>query len=107
VHVADGFAARNQDRFNLQDSEEIKDDRSYLIAMASKLANEGFRVNQVLLMGEPADQILGFADENGCDLIAMATHGHRFIGDLLWGSVAEKVRHRTSTPILLVRAPKK
>jgi nucleotide-binding universal stress UspA family protein len=35
----------------------------------------------------------------------MSTHGHRFIADLIYGSVANAVRHMTNIPVLLVRAP--
>ena len=38
-----------------------------------------------------------------CDLIAMATHGHKLIGDLMHGSVANDVRHQSMIPVLLVR----
>jgi len=38
-----------------------------------------------------------------CDLIAMATHGHKFIGDMIHGSVSRSVRHISSVPVLLVR----
>jgi nucleotide-binding universal stress UspA family protein len=37
----------------------------------------------------------------------MTSHGHRFIGDIIYGSTIEEVRHRASIPILVVRAEKK
>ena len=106
AHVADGFAARLQDDLNLEDSEEIKKDRSYLTECQKTLIKEGFDVKTYLVQGEPADQILSLVEKEHCDLIAMSTHGHRFLKDLLWGSVAENIRHRTSVPILMIRAPK-
>jgi nucleotide-binding universal stress UspA family protein len=42
----------------------------------------------------------------GCDLVAMSTHGHRFISDMLYGSPAESVRHRVDVPVLLLKARK-
>lgn len=104
VHVADGFAARHQEQLNLADSEEIEHDRAYLEQVRAKLASEGFEVEAHLACGEPADEILKLAEAIGADLIAMATHGHRFVRDLLTGSVASQVRHRTDIPVLLVRA---
>jgi len=47
------------------------------------------------------------ADAEQCDLIAMTTHGHRLIKDLILGSTIDPVRHKTSVPVLLVRASRK
>lgn len=107
IHVADGFGARNRERFNLDDSEEIRNDRAYLDQRRQELAAEGFAVDAVLELGEPADKILEFVEREACDLIAMSTHGHRFLTDLVLGSVADSVRHRTDVPVLLIRAAAK
>ena len=105
VHVSDGFVARLQDQLNLADSEEIKDDQAYLDRISAGLRKDGFRVKAILVQGkEPADAILSVAQNEGCDLIAMATHGHHFIGDVILGSVADKLRHHTDIPILMIRS---
>ena len=103
VHVADGYVARFQEELNLADSQEIKEDRAYLENRKKELAQEGFQVKTYLVGGEPADQILAIADQEKCDLIAMSTHGHRFLKDIILGSVAENIRHRTDIPILMIR----
>lgn len=103
VHVADGFVARNQETLNLQDSEEIESDREYLAKRTAELSGCGFTVSFILEMGEPTEKLLTVAKHEKCDLIAMATHGHRFFSDILFGSVAESLRHKTSIPILMVR----
>jgi nucleotide-binding universal stress UspA family protein len=105
VHVADGFAARLHDQLNLADSEEIKDDQAYLDQVSAVLEQEGFKVKSVLVQGkDPADGILSVAQDEECDLIAMATHGHQFIEDMILGSVADTLRHRTDIPILMIRS---
>ena len=104
VHVADGYAARLQDQLNLQDSEEIKKDRSYLESREEEFRSEGFSIKTYLVRGEPYKEILLIADKENCDLIAMSTHGHRFLTDIILGSVAENLRHRTNIPILMIRA---
>ena len=105
VHVADGFAARLQDQLNLADSEEVKDDQAYLDRICAGLQKDGFRVKAILVQGkEPADGILSVAQDEGCDLIAMATHGHQFIEDMILGSVADNLRHHTDIPILMIRS---
>ena len=104
VHVADGYAARLQNDLNLEDSEEIKKDRLYLEERSQELSENGFQVKSYLIGGEPADEILSIAEKERCDLIAMSTHGHRFLKDIILGSVAENIRHRTNIPILMIRA---
>ena len=105
VHVADGYAARFQDQLNLEDSEEIKEDHRYLESRKEELTREGFNVKTHLVQGEPADEILAISKKENCDLIAMSTHGHRFLKDMILGSVAENIRHRTDLPVLMIRSP--
>lgn len=104
VHVADGWAARNFDQLKLAESEEMKADRAYLQDTAERLRASGLRVNTELALGSPPQQILRTAQTQGCDLIAMTSHGHKLIGDVFLGSTIEKVRHNTHIPILVVRA---
>src|SRR2546430_776714 len=61
----------------------------------------------VLAWGDPATEIAAAAEREGCDLIAMATHGHRLLEDVVRGSTATALRHQTKIPILMVRAEKK
>jgi nucleotide-binding universal stress UspA family protein len=103
MHVANGWAARNLQQLNLAESEEIKDDRAYLEKRVVELRGEGFQVDSVLAMGEPSDEIIKFARSKNVDLIAMSTHGHRFISDLLYGSTVDKVRHLVDIPVLLLK----
>ena len=103
VHVADGWVARNYENFKLQESEEMKEDRAYLANLERELQAEGFDVTAVLAMGEPAEEIIKLARAEPVELIAMSTHGHRFISDLLYGSTADKVRHQVDIPVLLLK----
>lgn len=105
IHVADGWAARNMEALKLRESEEIRSDRDYIERVARELVAEGVQAEAVLANGDPAREICASAMREQCDLIAMATHGHKFIGDVIHGSVANTVRHETSIPVLLVRAP--
>jgi len=103
VHVADGWVARTWRQLDLRESEEMERDRTYLESIAAGLARSGLEVDAVLAGGDPSREIVQLAEREGCDLIAMSTHGHRFISDLLYGSVANEVRHRSTVPVLLVR----
>ncbi len=104
VHVADGWVARNYDRMQLRESQEMKDDRAYLESTAKQLRAEGLKVGTHLALGDPPDEILKTARREKCDLIAMTTHGHRLLGDIIYGSTIEKVRHRSKIPLLIVHA---
>jgi nucleotide-binding universal stress UspA family protein len=103
VHVADGWVARNYDELKLRESEEMQQDREYLLGLEKELQAEGFEVHSVLAMGEPSTEIIKLARNEPVDLIAMSTHGHRFISDLLYGSTADKVRHNVDIPVLLLK----
>lgn len=103
IHVADGFAARNMRALRLRESEELRSDRDYLERRAAALVAAGIACDAVLAGGEPAAEILACAAREGCDLIAMATHGHGFLNDVVRGSVANTVRHKGTVPVLLVR----
>jgi len=103
VHVADGWAARHFEELKLRESEEIKDDRAYLTTLCDELGARGFETRARLAMGDPATELVKVAAEEGVDLIAMSTHGHRFLNDLLRGSTADRVRHNVTVPVLMVR----
>jgi nucleotide-binding universal stress UspA family protein len=104
VHVADGFAARNFDQLKLKESEEMKEDRAYLEQLQGELAAKGTSVRVHLAMGDPATELIRVASEQQVDLIAMSTHGHRFLADVLHGTTADRVRHLVKVPVLLLRA---
>jgi nucleotide-binding universal stress UspA family protein len=103
IHVADGWAARNYEQLGLAESEEMILDRRYLEAEAHTLRKGGLTANVHLARGNPPDEILKTAEQEHCDLIAMTTHGHRLLGDLIHGSTIAAVRHKSRIPILLVR----
>lgn len=103
VHVADGWAARNFNQLKLAESEEMKEDRAYLEQRQRQLCEEGFSCDAVLALGEPSDEIVKLAREKNVDLIAMTTHGHRFVSDILYGATVDKVRHAVEVPVLLLK----
>jgi nucleotide-binding universal stress UspA family protein len=103
IHVADGFAARNAKQLDLRESEEMRLDLGYLEKLTADLERDGIDADSVLAGGDPAREIAAAADREHCDLIAMSTHGHKFVKDVLYGSVANEVRHMTRVPVLLVR----
>jgi nucleotide-binding universal stress UspA family protein len=103
IHVADGWVARTADQLDLRESEEMRLDREYLAGLTQALEAEGFHAEGLLAGGDPGKEIVAAAEREKCDLIAMATHGHGIIKDVLYGTVVWTVRHRTEIPVLLVR----
>src|SRR5437763_6445249 len=84
VHVADGWVARNFDQLNLAESEEMREDWKYLEETAGSVrAEHGLIVTTRLALGNPPNEILKVGQEEEVDLIAMASHGHRLVGDII------------------------
>ena len=88
----------------------VQEKRLYREEMTGELNRLGapeaqVRVEHRLEEGDAATQILRVAQEMGCDLIVLGTHGRTGLGRLLMGSVAEQVLRRASCPVLTVRAP--
>ena len=106
IHVADGWVARNIQQLDLRESEEMKEDLAYLERVQARLRSGGVEAEAVLAAGDPAKEIGAAAEREGCDLIALATHGHKFLEDVVRGSTATALRHLTRIPVLMVRADK-
>ncbi len=102
LHVADGWAARTFGPDAV--SPEVTADEAYLATVRAEFEAAGMSAETVLAFGEPADEIVKWINEKGCDLVAMSTHGHRFLADLFLGTTASRVQHKVSVPVLLLRA---
>jgi nucleotide-binding universal stress UspA family protein len=70
----------------------------------AEFQSTGIPVQAELAYGDPATEIVKWVRQKGCDLVAMSTHGHRFLADLFLGTTAIRVQHRLSVPVLLLRA---
>jgi len=104
VHVADGVVARHLDDLELRESEEMKADRAYLDKLSGDLSVRGVPVKAILAAGDPASELVRVAQQESVDLIAMSTHGHRFLSDLLHGATVDRLRHLVNIPVLLLKA---
>jgi nucleotide-binding universal stress UspA family protein len=71
-----------------------------LSRVAAMLADAGAAVSHEILFGDPAEQILAFADGYRPALIAMSTHGRSGISRWVRGSVAERILRHAPFPIL-------
>jgi nucleotide-binding universal stress UspA family protein len=102
LHVADGWAARTYGSDAV--SREISEDTAYLESVKTEMESAGIPTSAELAYGEPVEQIVRWVQQKGCDLVAMSTHGHRFVADLFLGTTAIRVQHSISVPVLLLRA---
>ena len=102
LHVADGWAARMYGADAV--SPEVTEDKAYLAKIQAEFQSEGIPAESALAFGDPPGEIIKFVQEKGIDLVAMSTHGHRFMGDLFLGTTAPRVQHNVSVPVLLLRA---
>ena len=73
-----------------------------LAACCELLENKGIETRVIIRSGEPDPEILAEIETGDYDLVAMATHGHSFIGDILFGSVSRTLKHKISIPLLLL-----
>jgi nucleotide-binding universal stress UspA family protein len=102
LHVADGWAARTYGSDAV--SAEINEDTAYLQKVREEFESENIPTEAELAFGDPAKEIVKWIEQKGCDLVAMSTHGHRFLADLFLGTTASRVQHKISVPVLLLRA---
>ena len=102
LHVADGWAARTYGRDAV--SPEISEDTRYLEQVRGEFQVAGIPTTAELAFGDPSREIIHWVEQKGCDLVAMSTHGHRFLADLFLGTTASRVQHSISVPVLLLRA---
>jgi nucleotide-binding universal stress UspA family protein len=102
LHVADGWAARTFGPDAV--SPEITEDKAYLEQIREEFELAGIPSEPHLAYGEPVTEIVRWVHEKHCDLVAMSTHGHRFLADIFLGTTASRVQHSIDVPVLLIRA---
>ena len=102
LHVATGVPA--QVHGSNAAGKEIDDDQAYLAKVQSEFRAVGIAADSELSFGDPVTEIVKWVHEKGCDLVAMSTHGHKFVADLLLGATASRVQHEISVPVLMLRS---
>ena len=102
LHVATGVAAK----YHRTDAagKEVEESKVFLGRVRDEFTAAGIPAEAQLAYGEPAKEIVNWIQQSGCDLVAMSTHGHQLIADLVLGTTAFRVQHSLSVPVLLLRA---
>jgi nucleotide-binding universal stress UspA family protein len=80
----------------------LKEDGERALSATVEQLGPDVTVEQELLEGSPAAEIVDFAGDHG-DVVVMGTHGRGGLNRLLLGSVAERVVRRCPRPVLTVR----
>jgi manganese transport protein len=101
IHVADSAPSQvySSDVYD----EHTREDERYLLEIAEEVHSSGVVVEIALSHGDPAREIIKYAGSHKVDLLVMGSHGHRLLGDLLWGETVDPVRHQVEIPVLVVR----
>ena len=102
LHVADGWAAITYGPDAV--SPEIAEDTEYLKKVQAEFQATGIQTEAELAYGSPSKEIIKWVQKKGCDLVAMSTHGHRFLADVFLGTTASRVQHGIKVPVLLLKA---
>ena len=102
LHVADGWAARTFGPDAV--SPEVIEDNAYLEQVQTEFLAAGIRADAFLAYGDPVKEIIRWVHDKHVDLVAMSTHGHRFLADIFYGTTASRVQHSIDVPVLLIRA---
>ena len=96
-----GTSMRNTYSFGKLEGQAAK----YLARIEKKLKAKGIPVKSEVLIGNPAERITKYAENNKIDLIIMASHGRSGASRWALGSVSDKVFRAACIPVLMVRAP--
>jgi len=102
LHVASGVPAK----YHRTDAagKEIEESNAFLDKAQAEFVAAGIPTEVELAYGDPAKEIVKWVKQKGCDLVAMSTHGHQFVADLVLGTTATRVQHKISVPVLMLRA---
>ena len=101
IHVSD--SAPSQVYSSGVYDEHTREDEQYLLEIAEEVQSSGVAVEIALSHGDPAKELIKYAESHKVDLLVMGSHGHRLLGDLLWGETVDPVRHQVKIPVLVVR----
>jgi manganese transport protein len=101
IHVTDSAPAQvySNDVYD----EHTRQDEQYLLEIATEVRASGVAVEIALPHGDPSRELINFAALHQVDMLVMGSHGHRLIGDLIWGQTVDPVRHKVEIPVLVVR----
>jgi manganese transport protein len=101
IHVVETVGAMMYGK-NTDDHETTVDEKM-LQSYKKMLREKGFKVKTKLGFGKPDQVIPKIVNKGKFDILVMGTHGHTGIKDLLFGTTVDKLRHKISTPLLIVK----
>jgi manganese transport protein len=82
--------------------EHTRADEQYLLEIAREIRDSGIPTEISLAFGDPAKEVIKFANTHDVDMLVMGSHGHRLLSDILFGETVDPVRHKVHIPVLVV-----
>ena len=96
--------AVNLEELQERESTRISEAKAYLENVVKRLEKNSVQIRTEVIEGRVADSLADYADKHQFDLILIATHGRSGVSRWVWGSVADRILHAATIPILMVRA---
>lgn len=87
---------------NIKDHETTIDEK-LLLEYQQILSDKGFKVDIKLGFGKPNESIPKIVNNGNFDILVMGTHGHTGFKDVLFGTTVDKLRHKISIPLFIVK----
>ena len=101
IHVVETVGAMVYGE-NIDDHETLIDEK-LLKEYQEILSEKGFKVQTRLGFGKPTKIIPEIINEGNFDLLVMGTHGHTGFKDIIFGTTVDKLRHKISIPLFIVK----
>jgi manganese transport protein len=101
IHVVETVGAMVYGK-NIEDHETLIDAK-LLAEYKEMLSGKGFKIKTKLGFGKPNNVIPEIINKGKFDVLVMGTHGHTGFKDLLFGTTVDKLRHKISIPLFIVK----
>lgn len=87
---------------NIEDHETLIDEK-LLLEYQEMLTGKGYKITIKLGFGKPTKIIPQIINDGNFDVLVMGTHGHTGFKDLIFGTTVDKLRHKISIPLFIVK----
>ncbi len=101
IHVVESVPAMYYGK-DSEDYETVKDNE-VLLKYADRIKQFGFTVNTQIGYGNPKNAIPIIVTDFEADILVVGSHGHKFLMDILYGTIIDSVRHQLKIPVLVVQ----
>ena len=108
MQVIENIRLGFEEEFTFQTKEDYevieKLAKDYLADLKDEFRKKGIDTQALTTHGPVVEAIIGAAEREDADIIAIASHGRTGLSRVFYGSVAAGVLHRIDRPLLLIRS---